>query len=117
MIKVIGIGSGEAKNLTLEAIEAIKSAEVIVGYRTYIEWIQPLIDKNGKVQKVITTGMTGEVKRCQAALEASKKGENVVVISSGDSGIYGMVLIRKMRFVLSPVLLHQVLQQLHWVRL
>ncbi|VDN46068.1 putative cobalt-factor III C(17)-methyltransferase [Petrocella atlantisensis] len=90
MIKVVGIGSGQVKNLTLEAIEAIKTAEVIVGYRTYIEWIQPLIDQNSKAQKIITTGMTGEVKRCQAALEASRKGENVVVISSGDSGIYGM---------------------------
>ncbi|PKM66704.1 MAG: precorrin-3B C(17)-methyltransferase [Firmicutes bacterium HGW-Firmicutes-2] len=90
MIKVIGIGSGVVQNLTTEALEAIKSAEVIVGYRTYIDWIQPLIDKNSHIQKVITTGMTGEVKRCQAALEASRNGKNVVVISSGDSGIYGM---------------------------
>ena len=43
-----------------------------------------------KGKKVLDTGMTQEIDRCRAALEEAAAGENVVVISSGDAGIYGM---------------------------
>ena len=40
MIYVIGIGLGGKEYMTLEAIEAIKNSDVIVGYKTYINLIE-----------------------------------------------------------------------------
>jgi precorrin-3B C17-methyltransferase len=34
--------------------------------------------------------MTGEIERCKLALEKAKEGHATAIISSGDSGIYGM---------------------------
>jgi precorrin-3B C17-methyltransferase len=38
----------------------------------------------------ISTGMTREEERVQAAIEHAQKGETVAIISSGDAGVYGM---------------------------
>lgn len=51
-----------------------------------MELISPLIE--GK--EVFSTGMTHEVERCRKAIEFAGDGKKVAVISSGDSGIYGM---------------------------
>ena len=84
-ITVVGIGPGSLIDMTERAKTAIAQAEVIVGYHTYIELIKPLIE--GK--KIIGTGMKQEVDRCKAAIDAALT-QNVVVVSSGDSGVYGM---------------------------
>ncbi len=60
--------------------------EVVAGYRTYIEMIRPLID--GK--KIISTGMTREVERVEAAIDAALDGKSCAIVSSGDPGIYAM---------------------------
>lgn len=59
---------------------------MIVGYQTYIELLDGLID--GK--EVISSGMTREVERCSLAIEKALAGNYVAVVSSGDPGIYGM---------------------------
>jgi precorrin-3B C17-methyltransferase len=64
----------------------LNEAEVIVGYRTYIDLIQPLIGD----KPVIRTGMTQEVTRVEAALEEALAGRRVALVSSGDAGIYAM---------------------------
>ena len=84
-ITVVGIGPGSLIDMTERAKTAIAQAEVIVGYHTYIELIKPLIE--GK--NIIGTGMKQEVDRCKAAIDAALT-QNVVVVSSGDSGVYGM---------------------------
>ncbi len=58
----------------------------VAGYKTYIDLVYPLIE--GK--KIISTGMTQEVKRVEAAIEAAWGGDSCAVISSGDPGIYAM---------------------------
>lgn len=72
--------------MSLKAYDTIKEANIIVGYKSYIKMIEELID--GK--EVISTGMTGEVARAQRAIDEALKGKEVVVISSGDPGVYGM---------------------------
>jgi len=68
------------------AAAAIAAAQVVVGYDTYLKLIEEmLLDK-----EVIGTGMTQEIDRCQAAVEAAMTGKNVAVVSSGDPGVYGM---------------------------
>lgn len=41
-------------------------------------------------KELFTTGMTHEVERCAKALELAGAGKRVAVVSSGDSGVYGM---------------------------
>ena len=85
-LAVVGIGPGHAIGLTLEARQALEQAEVVAGYHTYLDLVSELIA--GKT--VIGSGMMQEVERCEAAVESAKNGNQVVVISSGDPGIYGM---------------------------
>ncbi len=68
------------------ALQAIAAAETIVGYDTYLGLIRDLLP--GK--KIIGTGMTQEIDRCQAAVEEAMAGRQVAVVSSGDPGVYGM---------------------------
>lgn len=82
---VVGIGPGGLEHMSLKAKKCIQESDIIVGYKRYIQFLQPLI----KDKEVFSTGMRGEVERCQKALELSK--DNVVsIISTGDAGIYGM---------------------------
>ncbi len=86
MIYVIGIGPGNKDMMTIQALEAIKDSDVIVGYKTYINLITDFI----KDKEVLQNGMRQEIDRCKQAVEIAKQGKNVAVISSGDAGIYGM---------------------------
>ena len=83
---VVGIGPGGLNHMTFEARSALDKAEVIVGYKTYLDFIAPLLE--GK--EVVSSGMMKEVERCEAALSLASQGQDVALVSSGDSGIYGM---------------------------
>ncbi|MDR3589138.1 MAG: precorrin-3B C(17)-methyltransferase [Negativicutes bacterium] len=72
--------------MSRRACEAITGAAVVVGYKVYLDLIRELLSD----QKVIGTGMTQEIDRCQAAVEEALLGRTVAVVSSGDAGIYGM---------------------------
>lgn len=85
-ITVIGIGPGSLEDMTPRARKAIESTEVVVGYKTYIKLVESII--GGK--EIIDNGMMQEVERCQLAVKSAAEGKETVVISSGDSGIYGM---------------------------
>lgn len=90
---VIGIGPGGLEHITYKAVKAIKECDVIVGYTKYIKMIEPLIE--GK--EIFKTGMRGEEERCKEALRLSQD-KKVAIISTGDSGIYGMAgLILELR--------------------
>lgn len=82
----MGTGPGELAQLSCRALAALKEAEVIAGYRTYIELITGLLE--GK--EVISTGMTREVERCNQAIDRALEGKKVALVSSGDPGVYGM---------------------------
>lgn len=85
-ILVVGIGSGEKQTITPEARQAIAESDAIVGYKTYVDLIQDLIDN----QQVVSSGMGREVDRGLKALELAETGLTVAVVSSGDPGVYGM---------------------------
>ena len=86
MIYVVGIGPGSPETMTYEAMHAIEKSEVIVGYKTYINLIADII----KDKEVVSNGMKQEIDRVKKAIEISKTGKTVAVISSGDAGVYGM---------------------------
>ena len=83
---VVGIGPGGLNHMTFEAHQAIEKAGVVVGYKTYLEFIEPLLE--GK--EVVSSGMMREVERCSEALAIAASGKRVALVSSGDAGIYGM---------------------------
>ena len=85
-IFVVGFGPGAAEHLTPAARQAIEQCDICIGYKTYIELVRPLLA--GK--KIIATGMTEEIDRGRKAYKLAQEGKNVAVISSGDSGVYGM---------------------------
>ena len=85
-ISVVGIGPGSLDDMTYRARRTIEEATTVVGYKRYVDLIAELVE--GKT--VLDTGMTQEIDRCRAAIQAASEGETVVVISSGDAGIYGM---------------------------
>lgn len=83
---IVGFGPGGADHVTPAAKKAIESADVVVGYITYINLVRPLL--SGK--KIVATGMTEEISRAKKAVDYAKEGKTVAVVSSGDAGIYGM---------------------------
>jgi precorrin-3B C17-methyltransferase len=83
---VIGFGPGSFEHMTNRAQEAIQESDYIIGYKTYVELIENLLTD----QEIISTGMSEEVSRAQAAVRLAEEGNIVAVISSGDAGVYGM---------------------------
>ncbi|MDV2685204.1 precorrin-3B C(17)-methyltransferase [Alkalihalophilus lindianensis] len=83
---VIGFGPGSFDHMTNRALTAIQESHCIIGYKTYVDLIKGLLTD----QEIISTGMSEEVSRAQAAVRLAEEGKTVAVISSGDAGVYGM---------------------------
>ena len=83
---VVGFGPGGYDHMTHKAAQAISGADVVMGYTTYIEMLKEIFPE----KHYVSTPMRQEVKRCEMALSAAASGQNVAMVSSGDSGIYGM---------------------------
>jgi precorrin-3B C17-methyltransferase len=86
MISVVGIGPGSLDLMTDRAKERISNADVVMGNERYIEQIAKLIPKDAEV---IMGRMGTEIERAKRAVELGRR-KNVVVVSGGDPGIYGM---------------------------
>lgn len=85
-LAIIGTGPGGYKWMSPQVKEIIASATDLVGYKTYINLIAPLIE--GK--RVHESDNRVEAERAYQALELAAEGKYVVVVSSGDPGIYAM---------------------------
>lgn len=85
-IFVVGFGPGDSEHITKRAIDALQQSDYIIGYKTYVELIEHLVT----AKSIVSTGMTEEVSRAQEAVKQAEAGNIVSVISSGDSGVYGM---------------------------
>ncbi|KKI90906.1 cobalt-precorrin-3B C(17)-methyltransferase [Bacillus sp. SA1-12] len=85
-IFVVGFGPGDREHITNRAVAALQQSDCIIGYKTYVELIEHLVT----AKSIVSTGMTEEVSRAQDAVKKAEAGLIVSVISSGDSGVYGM---------------------------
>ena len=85
-IYVTGLGPGLYEHMTEAAKNSLKDADVIVGYKTYIDLIKDLISD----KEVLSSGMRREIDRCQDCLDLAEQGKTVTLVSSGDAGVYGM---------------------------
>ncbi len=73
--------------MTPKALREINCADVVVGYATYVKLIRSVIKPDAEV---ISGRMGCEVERARTAVAQALENKHVVVISSGDSGVYGM---------------------------
>ena len=85
-IYVVGIGPGAYEKMTIEAAEALRDCDAIIGYTVYVD----LVREHFPGKEFLTTPMRKEVDRCRMAFEEAEKGKKVAMICSGDAGVYGM---------------------------
>ncbi|MBR2202839.1 MAG: precorrin-3B C(17)-methyltransferase [Prevotella sp.] len=94
-IIVAGIGPGGKEDITPAVLEAVQQADVVVGYKYYFQFVEPFMKEGCEC---VDTGMKKESERAELAFLLAEAGKTVVVISSGDAGIFGMApLVYEMR--------------------
>jgi len=84
---LVGIGPGNLNQITPAAKTAIVEADLVIGYKLYIDLIKSL-KRPGQI--VEASPITQEQQRAKRAIELARWGMTVAVVSSGDCGIYGM---------------------------
>ncbi len=87
ILAIVGIGPGAEDLITPRARLAIEQAEIVAGYRTYLDLIADLLHPE---QEVLSSAMMQEIDRCRRALALAESGKNVALICGGDPGIYAM---------------------------
>ena len=94
-IIVAGIGPGSREDITPAVMEAVREADVVVGYKYYFQFVEQYLKPGCEC---VDTGMKKERERAEQAFLLAEQDKTVVVISSGDAGIYGMApLIYEMK--------------------
>lgn len=85
-LSVIGLGPGAAEHMTPAVRRALDEAEDLLGYETYVKMAEPL-----RAEQVRhCSDNREELQRARHAFELAASGRRVVVISSGDPGVFAM---------------------------
>jgi precorrin-3B C17-methyltransferase len=86
-IYIVGLGPGSMEDMTFRARQTLENCKIIVGNEVYRDLLKScLLDK-----EYITTDNNHEIEFCDEVLRiAFGQNEDICVISSGDSGIYGV---------------------------
>ncbi|WP_319587757.1 precorrin-3B C(17)-methyltransferase [uncultured Desulfobulbus sp.] len=84
---VVGIGPGAIDLMAPRARTALEQAEIVVGYRTYLDLVRDCLNP---ASEVISSSMMQEIDRCRKALELTEEGRRVALVCGGDPGIYAM---------------------------
>ncbi len=82
---IVGTGPGEISKMTVEAIEALKNCNTIVGYTVYCDLLKEYFPN----KNYISSAMKQEKERCTLALNNAKK-EDTAMVCSGDAGVYAL---------------------------
>lgn len=85
-LSVIGLGPGAAEHMTPAVRRALDEAQDLLGYETYVRMAEPLRDD----QVRHCSDNREELQRARHAFELAASGRRVVVISSGDPGVFAM---------------------------
>ena len=86
-LSVVGLGPGTAEHRTPAATTAIRGAELVIGYRAYIDQCGELL---GAAQQVVASPIGEETVRAKQALAEAGAGRRVALVCSGDAGIYAL---------------------------
>ena len=87
---VVGLGPGGAADRTAAATEALAAATVVHGYGPYVDQCEAVLRPD---QRRVRWGMGEEAARARGAVLDARSGERVVVVSSGDAGIFSMASV------------------------
>ncbi|MCJ1884561.1 precorrin-3B C(17)-methyltransferase [Pseudomonas sp. LA21] len=85
-LSVIGLGPGASDFMIPAVRRALDEAQDLLGYETYVKMAEPLRDD----QVRHCTDNREEMQRARHAFELAASGRRVVVISSGDPGVFAM---------------------------
>jgi cobalt-precorrin 5A hydrolase/precorrin-3B C17-methyltransferase len=85
-LSVVGLGPGAAEHMTPAVRRALDEAEDLCGYATYVAMAEPLRPE----QRRHCSDNREELQRARQAFELAASGRRVVVISSGDPGVFAM---------------------------
>jgi precorrin-3B C17-methyltransferase len=97
-ISIVGLGPGGLDWFAPGAMQALQSADIILGYQKYLEQIDGVLPHIPRV----SSGMRHEVERARMAIGYAEQGKNVALVSGGDAGIYGMAGLVFELMALSP---------------
>jgi cobalt-precorrin 5A hydrolase/precorrin-3B C17-methyltransferase len=86
-LRIVGVGPGSPLHRTRRSEIAIANAEIVIGFRGYLELCSDLLT-NG--QQRIPYEIGEESKRVERAIEEAEMGHDVALICSGDPGVYAM---------------------------
>lgn len=84
-VVIAGLGPGDDNLVTPQVADALARATDIVGYFPYVDRVQP---RDGLT--LHGSDNRGEIDRSQHALQMAAEGKKVVVVSSGDPGVFAM---------------------------
>ncbi|QTS86535.1 precorrin-3B C(17)-methyltransferase [Ectopseudomonas khazarica] len=85
-LSVVGLGPGAAEHMTPAVRRALDEAEDLLGYDTYVKMAGPLRAD----QRLHPSDNREELQRAAHAFELAATGRRVVMISSGDPGVFAM---------------------------
>lgn len=83
---IVGLGPGEFQVMTHQALDVLRSVEVIVGYEGYLKSLS-FRELRAELRG---SPIGAEAQRAAQALEFAQSGKRVALVSSGDAGLYGM---------------------------
>ena len=89
-LSIVGLGPGGPAHRTQAAQNAVRDAQVVVGYHAYLA---ACADLTGPHQDLVPSEIGAEQRRADDAVRAAAGGARVVLVSSGDAGIYGMASV------------------------
>ena len=84
-LTVVGLGPGSAQQLTPEAASALQAADVVFGYKPYLDRVP---EQPGQRRQV--SDNREELVRAGKALSEASAGANVAIVSGGDPGVFAM---------------------------
>jgi precorrin-3B C17-methyltransferase len=84
-LAIIGLGPGDDRYLTREALDALAVAEALYGYGPYLDRVPP---REGQAR--LASGNRVEGARAEAALAHAASGAHVAMVSGGDPGVFAM---------------------------
>jgi precorrin-2 C20-methyltransferase/precorrin-3B C17-methyltransferase len=84
-VTVVGLGPGDPRWLTPEARDALREADDLVGYTTYLARLET---RQGQTKHASDNRV--EAERAAFALDLARRGRRVAVVSSGDPGVFAM---------------------------
>ena len=84
-VVIAGLGPGDDNLVTPQVADALARATDIVGYFPYVDRVQP---RDGLT--LHSSDNRVEIDRSQHALQMAAEGKQVVVVSSGDPGVFAM---------------------------